>query len=149
MSVLSINTHYNFSVHANSVLGTNYKDALLLSILDYSTALKFENIVHLHKQVFPYLPTGTISDQTKYSYYLFKVGDRTVVLADVWLNDATIEISNGTSYTVKLNNISINQLNMIRDQIRLLGINFSITWLRSFEPLGDQLSCKFVNLILT
>lgn len=126
MTTLSINKHYNFSVYANSVLGTDYKNVKLVSILDYSTALKFENIVLMHRQVYPYLPPGTHNDETKYTYYLFKYNDKHLVLADVWIIPTSIEETQGLNYTLKLNNITSTQMSIIRDQLRLLGISFDI-----------------------
>lgn len=126
MSTLTINKHYNFSVYANSVLGTTYKNTKLLSILDYRTALKFANIELLHRQVYPYLPPNTLSDHTKYSYYLFSYNDKEVVIADVWILPSSIEETEGLNFTLRLNNITSNQLAVIRDQLRLLGISFDI-----------------------
>lgn len=127
MSTLTINNHYNFSVYANSILGTSYRNARLVSILDYKTALKFSNIVLQHNRVYPYLPANTLEDATKYTYYLFRIGDKDVVLADVWIEDSSIELSTGTDYNVKLINVSSSQLGTVRDQLRLLGISFIIT----------------------
>lgn len=126
MPVLSINNHYDFSVYANSVLGASYTNARLVSILDYHTALRFDNIILLHRQVFPYLPQGTSEDMTRYTYYLFKVGDKDMVLADVWIVSNSVVQSAGTSYSLKLMNVSSGQMAIIRDQLRLLGISFVV-----------------------
>lgn len=126
MTVLSINKHYNFSVYANSILGTSYKNTKLVSILDYSTALKFGNIELLHRQIYPYLPPNTISDPTKYTYYLFKYNDKDIVIADVWIEQTSIQETLGLDYTLKLNNITSAQMSIIRDQLRLLGISYDI-----------------------
>lgn len=126
MSSMSINKHYNFSVYANSILGTSYTNTKLVSILDYHTALKFANVELLHRQVFPYLPPNTPSDQTKYTYYLFQHNDKTIVLADVWIMTSSVEETQGLNYTLQLNNVTTSQMAMIRDQLRLLGIGFSI-----------------------
>lgn len=127
MTTLTINNHYNFSVYANSILGTTYRNARLVSILDYKTALKFSNIVLQHNRVYPYLPTNTLEDATKYTYYKFQVGDKEIVLADVWIIDSSIEMSTGTDHTLKLINVSSGQLSTVRDQLRLLGISFTIS----------------------
>lgn len=124
--MLSINKYYNFSVYANSVLGSSYKNAKLVSILDYHTALKFANIELLQRQIYPYLPPGTLPDHTKYSFYLFKYNDKDIVLADVWIEQSSIEETSGLNYTLKLNNITSPQLATVRDQLRLLGISFDI-----------------------
>lgn len=125
-SALEINKFYNFSVYANSVLGTSYKNAKLLSVMDYRTALKFGNIELLHRQVYPYLPPETLKDATKYTYYLFNYNGKDVVLASVWIVESSVEQTSGMSFTLQLNNISDRQLTIIRDQLRLLGISFDI-----------------------
>lgn len=127
MTTLHINKHYSFSVYANSILGTNYRNAKLVAILDYKTALRFENIDLAHKQIYPYLPPNTLIDHTKYTYYLLDVNDKTVVIADTWIKQSSIEETSGQSYTVKLNNVTTHQLNIIRDQLRLIGVSFDIS----------------------
>lgn len=126
MSALLINNHYDFSVYANSILGASYSNARLVSILDYHTAMKFENVILLHRQVFPYLPEGTSEDQTRYTYYLFKINGRDVVLADVWIVTGSIVSSSGSTYNLKLLNITSGQLSIVRDQLRLMGISFLV-----------------------
>lgn len=124
--MLSTNKYYNFSVYANSVLGTVYRNAKLVSTLDYRKAMKEANIELLQRQIYPYLPPGTPSDHTKYTYYVFEYNGKEVTLADVWIEQASIEETEGLNYTLKLNNISSSQLATVRDQLRLLGISFDI-----------------------
>ena len=124
--MLSTNKYYNFSVYANSVLGTVYRNAKLISTLDYRKAMKEAKIELLQRQIYPYLPPGTPSDHTKYTYYVFEYNGKEVTLADVWIEQASIEETEGLNYTLKLNNISSSQLATVRDQLRLLGISFDI-----------------------
>lgn len=126
MPTLSINKFYNFVTYAPSILGTLYKNMKLVSILDYDTALKFGNIALLHRQVYPYLPANTPSDLTKYTYYLFKDENKTIVLTDYWIISTSIEETVGINATVRLNNITASQLTIVRDQLKLLGISFDI-----------------------
>jgi hypothetical protein len=125
MQVLTVGFHYDFSVYANSTLGTSYKNVRLVSILDYQTALRFSNVPLQHRHIFPYLPQGTPSDATKYTYYLFRTATgQEVVLADVWIMDQTIVQTTGVNQTLVLRNITTGQLAIVRDQLRLLGISF-------------------------
>lgn len=126
MPTLTLNKHYNFSLYPNSVLGTVYRNAKLISILDYNIALKFANVDLLQRQIYPYLPPGTNSDHTNYTYYLFKHNDKNLVIADTWIIESSVEETSGLNYTLRLNNITPTQLNMIRDQLRLLGVSFDI-----------------------
>lgn len=124
--MLATNKYYNFTVYANSVLGTTYKNAKLVSTLDYRKALKEANIELLQRQIYPYLPPGTPADQTKYTYYVFEVNGKEVTLADVWIEQTSIEETQGMNHTLRLNNINSAQLTTVRDQLRLLGISFDI-----------------------
>lgn len=126
MTTLTINNHYNFSLYANSVLGSSYKGYRLSSILDYNTAVKFGNIDLLQRQVYPYLPPGTPKDHTKYSYLLFQLEDKVIVLAQEWIIPSSIEQTVGRDYTITLKNVTPEKVMIIRDQLRLLGITFDI-----------------------
>jgi hypothetical protein len=126
MATLNLNKHFNFSLYPNSVIGTVYSNTKLISILDYNTALKFSNIELLQKQIYPYLPEGTNSDHTNYTYYLFKHNDKDIVIANAWIISESVEETLGLSYNIRLNNITQAQLNIVRDQLRLLGISFDI-----------------------
>lgn len=126
MTTLTLNKFYNFSVYANSILGTTYRNAKLVSILDYNVALKFANIELLHRQIYPYLPPNTLNDSTKYTYYLFTYNDKQIVIADTWIIQSSIEETEGLNYTLSLNNVTPTQLSIIRDQLTLLGVNFNI-----------------------
>lgn len=127
MSNLQINNYYNFSLYPNTVIGTSFRNAKLISILDYNTALKFSNVELYNKQIYPYLPEGTPSNYHNYIYYLFLYKDKKIVIADTWIIPSSIEVSTSTTYTITLENISNSQLNIIRDQLRVLGISFSIS----------------------
>ncbi len=39
---------------------------------------------------------------------------------------SSVEETQGLNYTLQLNNVTTSQMAMIRDQLRLLGIGFSI-----------------------
>lgn len=125
MQTLNVGFHYNFSVHANSILGASYKNVQLVSILDYYTALRHGNIPLQHRQIYPKLPEGTPSDATKYIYYLFRAANgKETVIADVWIVDSTIEQTQGFDQTLVMRNVTSTQVAIVRDQLRLLGISF-------------------------
>ena len=126
MTELVINNHYNFSLYANSVLGSSYKGYRLSSILDYSVAVKFGNIDLTQRQVYPYLPPGTPKDHTKYSYYLFQQENKTLLVAKEWIIPSSIEQTVGRDYTIVLKNTSSDKVIIVRDQLRLLGLTFDI-----------------------
>lgn len=125
MQTLRIGYHYSFSVYANAVLGSSFKNQRLVSVLDYQSALREDNIPLQHRQIYPFLPEGTPNDATKYTYYKFRDADgRERVFADVWLQEQTVEQTNGVDQTVILRNVTTSQCVVVRDQLRLLGISF-------------------------
>jgi hypothetical protein len=126
MPSLTINRHYNLSLYPNSVLGNIFNNIKLVSILDYTTALKFSNVELLQTQIRPYLPPGTNLNHHDYTYYLFSYKDKQIVIADAWIIPTSIEETSGSSYTIRLNNITNTQLAIVRDQLRLLGISFDM-----------------------
>ena len=124
--MFEINKNYRFSVYPASILPATYTSAKLISILDFTTAIKFDNVERLHRQIYPYLPPNTPSDNTSYTYYLFTVDGKQIVLADCWIIPSSVEVITSTHKTLKLNNVSDNQFKVVTDQIRLLGIYFDI-----------------------
>ena len=127
-NLFSIGNYYDFSVYANSVLGANFTSARCTSIMDYDTALKFANIELIQKQILPYIPIGSLTDQKQYTYYLFKLKDgRNIVVADTWVIASSVQLVQSSTYTLKLYDVSTTQLNIIRDQLNLMGISFDIS----------------------
>lgn len=137
MTTLKLNHFYSFLLYPVSILGSSYSNVKLISILDYNTALMFENVELLHRQIFPFLPEGTPSNNTEYTYYLFEKEEvntssqltpvkKKIVLAHPWIIDTSIQEITATFKTLRLNNISSSEFTVVRDQLRLLGISFDI-----------------------
>lgn len=121
-----LNRTYNFSLYPNSVIGSSFNNLKVLAILDYNNAIKYSNIELINRQIKPYLPPGTPTNHFNYTYYLFNYKDKDLVIAEEWIIPSSIEEVTTTSVTIRLNNISTYQYNLIRDQLRLLGISFDI-----------------------
>lgn len=124
--MFNINHYYNFSLHTNPVLGTAFRNCLLVSIMSYQTALTYENIDGLQSQMKGYLPPGTLLDHTKYTYYLFKYRGENLVIADKWIMPESIETAEGLDYTIRIQDATSRQIDLVRDQLSLLGIRFVI-----------------------
>lgn len=56
---LEINTIYNFTLYGSSVLGTGYKNATVMALLDFDSAIAIQDVVSLHASVYASLPSGT------------------------------------------------------------------------------------------
>lgn len=147
MSDFEVSKYYNLSVYANSILGTNYNNALLTAVVDYSIAVKFGSVDLIQKQVMPYLPPNTPTDHTKYKYYLFQHRDKQVVLADFWIVGDSVEETEGLTYTIKLKNITSSQVSVIRDQLRLLGVAFDISQNYLISQEVNAVCLKYPDII--
>lgn len=124
--IMKINNFYELSTFASPVLGSTYKGLRLLGILSYENAIKLDNIEAKQKQVFPYLPEGTPRDHTLYTYYHFIRDNKSIILADYWIVPDSIKETGGEIYTITLRNVNSTEIALIRDQLRLLDIDFTI-----------------------
>jgi len=126
---LQINKMYNFNLYAPSVLGASYRNAKLIGILDYNSALKIKNIEQLHRQVYPYLPAGVINNPRNYTYYHFRYEQsgsyRDLIIANPWFIEPSVTEVNSFNILISVNNVDLNDVEIIRNQLRLLGYNFT------------------------
>jgi hypothetical protein len=106
---LEVGGTFSFSVYPVAVLGTNFKNVLVLSILSAATAQALgEDIYARHALIAPSLPdTIQKKDPTKYKYVQIKLPSGVVqILAMEWINVSTIEAVNLGRHTVIIDNES-------------------------------------------
>lgn len=125
---MEVNGFYEFSTYADSILGSNYRGAQLVSQLNYdeAIALEFDNIEAKQRQIYPYLPKGTPREHEKYVYYVFSHRGKKIVIANMWIIPNSIKKNSGDTYTIVLRDVSPTQVAMVRDQLTLLDIDFTI-----------------------
>lgn len=123
---LDIGKYYDFSLPNNAVLGSSFSNARLLSILSYDIAVKFSNVDSLHRQLSPGLPPGTPANYKNYSYYMFSYKGENLVVADAWITTGSIVETTSETRTITLTNVTASKLLVIRDQLNLLGVTFTI-----------------------
>jgi len=107
MSSLEIGGTYSFSVYPVAVLGTNFKNVLVLSILSAATARALgEDIYARHALMSPSLPDTTQKkDPTKYKYVQIQLPSGVIqILALEWINPSTIESVNLGRHTIVIDN---------------------------------------------
>ena len=117
-----LNSVYNFSTYAPSILSNDIKNALVLGIFDYTVASQFVSPSTKHATIFPYLPVGTIDDPTKYTYILFKSEAGTKeIFALEWINQSTITKKSSLTITVTVTGAQNGDEQIIRDSLILLN----------------------------
>ena len=125
---LTLSKTYTFNTKAPAILGASIINAKLIGILDYESALAYDNIDLKYRTIYPLLPLGT-PDQPKSSiYYRFQTqsGEK-IVLADQWIDQPTIELIDHINFQVTINQASIQDMSRVRDALLALGyVNFKI-----------------------
>lgn len=113
---------YNFHTKAASVLGLIVTNVTLKSIVDYETALAIDNITSKYRVIYPLLPNGTPDNPKDCVYYVFKSFDgQTLVYADQWIDENSIEQVDSIDLEIIINNITHNDITRVRDVLNALG----------------------------
>jgi hypothetical protein len=123
--MLNIKSFYSFNTRAPSILGASYKNLKLVSIMDFNTVSAFSNVINQHANIYPHLPNGTPDNPEVYTYYLFKnESNQSVVMADVWIDSATIEEQGSQKLVIEIQNINNSDINRVRTILTTMGIPF-------------------------
>lgn len=104
---LEVQGTYSFSVYPVAVLGTNFKNVLVMSILDAESAQALGlDILAQHALISPSLPdTVQKKDPTKYKYVKIKLPTGlTQIIAMEWINPNTVQAVNLGRHTVVIDN---------------------------------------------
>lgn len=119
---------YSFSVYPVAVLGTNFKNVQLRSILsaDDAQAMGFD-IIAQNALMSASLPSAIqTTDPTKYTYLRLKFpSGQTQIIAQEWINPATLQTVNLGRHTVTIDNSSSSDGQKILDV--LAANNFTVS----------------------
>lgn len=111
----SLNSTITFNLYPASLLGAEISNVKVTAILDYDTARLYRNdLMALHQQVYPYLPSGTPNDPTQYWYIkIIQANGVPTVYGIPWIIDGTVQVFNGTSMQLTLDNLTPAQENQV------------------------------------
>lgn len=117
-----INKVYTFNTKAAAILGAMFKNAKLLGIMDYTTALSYDTIDLKYRSIYPLLPIGTPDQPKSCIYYRFQSesGER-IILADQWIDMASIDVIDHINFKVTVNQASTQDMTRVRDALLALG----------------------------
>lgn len=129
MLPFELQKRYNFNTRAPSILGTNYKNALVKAIVDYTIASKYISPETEAINVYPSLPGGTNPDPKKWTYVIVELESLiTRCFALEWIDTSSIAVVNSIDLNVVVHNTSTGDAERIRQSLLLMGFtNFSIT----------------------
>lgn len=127
---MSIGDLVSFDLLVGSVVTQNYDRVKIAGVIPASHADKFgEDVYALHAQVFRLLPEGTVDDDPESYQYLVVEYDtgNTRIVGIPWINDKTIKVFTRTSATFKIEDLSQEDANDIRDYIARKGYHVTLT----------------------
>jgi hypothetical protein len=113
---------YTFNTLAPAILGAQIKNAKLLGMLDYTSALAYDNVDLKFRQVYPALPAGTPNQPASCIYYWFQgeSGDK-IIIADAWIDATSVEVVEHINIQVNFTDASLADIARIRDALNALG----------------------------
>jgi hypothetical protein len=113
---------YTFNTIAPGILQATVKNAKMMAALDYETAKMYENIDLKFRQIYPVLPSGTPNTPEACVYFRFQTesGEK-IILADLWINESTIDTIEHINIQVTLVNGSLQDITRIRNAMNALG----------------------------
>lgn len=124
MSTLELKKSYNFDLHPSAILGGDYKNVLVMSIMDYETALAFQDVAALHAQVYPTLPQDVPDDPSKYNYVKVRTAIGTTILGIPWIDESTIvEVTKSRHIVTIEDTDSSNTTQLLRNILSQNGFN--------------------------
>lgn len=125
--LLQISKTYTFNTLAPSFLGATIKNAVVASVMDYNTALKYNaNLLAQCNNILPLLPVGSSRQFDKYTYYLIKgENNNQVLIAEEWIDRNSINLVQSSTLVVTVVNVDLPDVQRIRNALLLMG--YSVT----------------------
>lgn len=115
---------YNFDMFNPALLGTSYKGATVLGIMDFESAMREADVQSTHINTYSYLPPGTPNDPRQYDYVRIKTTTgQILVLGMAWIKGETVTVVDSRIITVKIFNVTAGDLPKVRDALVQNGFN--------------------------
>jgi hypothetical protein len=117
-----LNKVYTFNTLAPGLLGSVIKNAKLTGILDFESAIKYDEILFKYRNIYRILPPGTPDRPELCTYYKFKAeNNSTIILADQWIDESTVTLIESLNLKVTITNLSLADVPRIRNALLALG----------------------------
>lgn len=120
---IPLNATVSFDLHPSAVLGTGYKGAKVLAILDADSCRYFNvDPVAMHANVYPMLPPGTPNKYDGYPWVKLKLASGQITCIGLpWIIDATFSVDTTSSLRFTVQNVSPEQRNIIMEALSANG----------------------------
>ncbi len=115
LTALDIGKTYSFTPYAPELLGNDFQNVVVLSIMDRESANAYLDTISWHKNIFPMLPAGTPNDPNAFNYALFRTSTGAkVALALAWIKEETVTLIEARTITAKIGNVGAADIDRIR-----------------------------------
>lgn len=126
-----IGSAYSFSVFPDVLLGNNFNNLVVNSVMDAVTAQTQIDINGLWAQYYPYLPSGTVNDPTKTNYVKFTTSTgNVIILAALWIDESTITVVTAQSIVVTIANVGPSDVARVKNALVANGYNNTLVVLQ-------------------
>lgn len=111
---LPLNAIVSFDLHPSQLLGTGYRNAKLLAVMDADTARFWIDPPAMHANVYPTLPVGTPNQYDGYPYLKLRLADGTTTAVGLpWIKDETFVEITTRSMRLTIENVSPENQNKV------------------------------------
>ncbi len=111
-------------MYAVPVLGSDFNNVTVLSILDKDSANQLIDAEAQHIAVFPYLPQGSPNNAASYNYIKIRTSAGNIaVLGLAWINENSVEEVQARTITVTIANVSASDIPKVRNCLAQNGFN--------------------------
>lgn len=126
--MFNIGKTYSFKTKAPSILGGEYKNQRVISIMGYDSAIRLSDVRNTHNSLIPIISGLTVSVELL-TFYEFQDNDNTKkIFAGEWIDGNTIITSNAIDILVTIPGQSTQEINIITSVLNKAGFtNFNIT----------------------
>lgn len=119
--MFTVKNRYNFTTLASSILGSNYKNMKVVSIMSGSEAVKYRNVQNVNASVVNIID-GLSTDINDLTFVLFEGDGVTVVLAQEWIDESSIEEVSTVTLRVTINTTSGEEASIVSNLLRGAGL---------------------------
>jgi hypothetical protein len=115
---------YSFDVYPVALLGNDFKNCTILSIMDHDQAVREIDTAALHVQFFPFLPDGTPNRAQDYDYVKIKtLSGNTTILGMAWINLSTVVLVTSIQLRVTLDNVTTSDIAKLTNALSQNGFS--------------------------
>jgi hypothetical protein len=117
---------YSFQVYPSNLLGNDWNNVKVTSIMSYDDAMKLKDVTSLHIKFYPYFgsQTNTPNDPSSYLYIKVKTqSGATTILGIPWIVDSSVVAVTAQTITATIANVTPQDVPKIQAALVANGYN--------------------------